>query len=272
GTLTPFDNVKSELGAEFAYAVSAPHVVSEQNLFARRIVGEEFLGTYNFNNTDKYLKEIVNVIVRVAKIVNSGVLVFVPSYLFIENLKKVINRLKEGKENRTNTANGNSDLSTLTFLYESKVSQSEFEALLSCHDTLTRNKNRSSILICVYRGRASEGVDFKDSLARAVIAVGIPYPNVRDTQVMLKREFNDRYKPGSNWYEVQAFRAVNQAVGRVVRHSNDWGSIFFVDTRYKHARNVKMLSRWAYGPDINRFEECEAELEKFVKRNVGRTS
>ncbi|KAG0439549.1 Fanconi anemia group J like protein [Dictyocoela muelleri] len=293
GTLTPFENVKSELGVDFPYSVTAPHVISEKNLFVRRIVGEEFLGTYNFNNTDSYLKEIVNVVVKVARTVNGGVLVFVPSYSFIDNLKRVINRLKEnigGKENKTNTIenkinskyefsdctkngkiakvfNNYDKLDSLTFLYESKVNQNEFETLLSCHETLTKRKNSSSILICVYRGRASEGVDFKDSLARAVIAVGIPYPNVKDTQVMFKREFNDKYKPGSNWYEVQAFRAVNQAIGRVVRHINDWGSIFFVDTRYKHLRNVNMISSWARGPNVNRLEDCENELKVFVKEH-----
>lgn len=44
-------------------------------------------------------------------------------------------------------------------------------------------KNNGSLLIAVYRGRASEGLDFSDNYARAVIAIGIPYPNVKDVQV-----------------------------------------------------------------------------------------
>ena len=41
-------------------------------------------------------------------------------------------------------------------------------------------------MLAVYRGRASEGLDFSDNYARAVIAIGIPYPNIKDIQVILK--------------------------------------------------------------------------------------
>lgn len=44
-------------------------------------------------------------------------------------------------------------------------------------------KNNGALLIAVYRGRASEGLDFSDNYARAVIAIGIPYPNIKDIQV-----------------------------------------------------------------------------------------
>lgn len=46
-------------------------------------------------------------------------------------------------------------------------------------------KNNGALLVAVYRGRASEGLDFSDNYARAVIACGIPYPNVKDAQVRL---------------------------------------------------------------------------------------
>ena len=44
-------------------------------------------------------------------------------------------------------------------------------------------KHNGALLLGVYRGRASEGLDFSDNYARAVIAIGIPYPNVKDIQV-----------------------------------------------------------------------------------------
>jgi Fanconi anemia group J protein len=43
--------------------------------------------------------------------------------------------------------------------------------------------NNGAVLFAVYRGRASEGLDFSDNYARAVIAIGIPYPNLKDVQV-----------------------------------------------------------------------------------------
>lgn len=77
-----------------------------------------------------------------------------------------------------------------------------------------------ALMLAVCRGKVSEGLDFTDNNARAVICVGIPFPNFKDTQVELKRSYNDAKSSsshllkGSEWYEIQAFRALNQALGR----------------------------------------------------------
>ena len=43
----------------------------------------------------------------------------------------------------------------------------------------------------VCRGRLSEGIDFTDDAARCVIIVGIPYPQINDPKVILKKQFLD---------------------------------------------------------------------------------
>ena len=43
---------------------------------------------------------------------------------------------------------------------------------------------------------------------------------------------------GQEWYAQQATRAVNQAMGRVIRHRHDYGAIILADERFK----VKMRS------------------------------
>lgn len=42
-----------------------------------------------------------------------------------------------------------------------------------------------AVLFAVCRGKVSEGLDFADNNARLVIAVGIPYPYLRDTKVTM---------------------------------------------------------------------------------------
>jgi Rad3-related DNA helicase len=44
----------------------------------------------------------------------------------------------------------------------------------------------------VCRGRISEGLDFSDNAARCVVIVGIPYPQVGDARVVLKKDYLDR--------------------------------------------------------------------------------
>ena len=99
----------------------------------------------------------------------------------------------------------------------------------------------------VCRGRISEGLDFSDNAARCVMIVGIPYPQMTDPKVILKKEYLDekvleqRRKAsagtravaqslgGKDWYNQQATKAVNQAIGRVIRHVQDYGSILLFD-------------------------------------------
>jgi Fanconi anemia group J protein len=48
--------------------------------------------------------------------------------------------------------------------------------------------------------------------------------------------------PHSKWYSLQAFRAVNQALGRCIRHLKDYGALFLIDARY--AEKTTSLARW----------------------------
>ena len=98
-------------------------------------------------------------------------------------------------------------------------------------------------MLCVCRGKVSEGIDFTDQMCRAVIFVGVPYPNIKDPNVTQKMSYlNDLNRRtihsefqsirGQQWYELQTMRAVNQAIGRVIRHAKDFGTIYLLDERY----------------------------------------
>ena len=83
-------------------------------------------------------------------------------------------------------------------------------------DTKVENQTEEKggvVLMGVCRGRISEGLDFSDNAARCVIVIGIPYPQMTDPKVILKKDFLDRkfrIKPaggsdfqtlsGKDWY------------------------------------------------------------------------
>ena len=57
---------------------------------------------------------------------------------------------------------------------------------------------------------------------------------------------------GAEWYSQQAHRAVNQAIGRVIRHRFDYGAILFLDSRFGEPRNQIGISKWirpSFEPD-----------------------
>ena len=128
--------------------------------------------------------------------------------------------------------------------------------------------------------QASEGLDFADAKGRAVIITGLPFAPVHDPKVRLKRQYMDDSSSasasasasgtinGSEWYRQQAGRAVNQAVGRVIRHRHDYGAIILCDERFGHPSTIAMLSVWVR-PHVfvhQKFGEAQASLVSFFKR------
>jgi len=157
--------------------------------------------------------------------------------------------------------------------------------------------DRGAVLLAVCRGRASEGIDFSDAKARAVIITGIPYPPLHDPKVKLKRQHLDgrmkdeamaamsrkgssrakqqtKMLSGSDWYVQQAARAVNQAVGRVIRHRFDYGAIILADARFAAARgsssSYSQLSKWLqpYISVASKYGELPRSLAQFYQRNA----
>ncbi|MFS7974257.1 putative DNA helicase [Helianthus anomalus] len=116
------------------------------------------------------------------------------------------------------------------------------EAIDDYMSKLRDTSSNGAVFFAVCRGKVSEGLDFADQAGRAVIVTGIPFALWNDPKVRLKREFLDeqarsqrtgsKVLTGDEWYSQQASRAVNQAVGRVIRHRHDHGAIIFCDERF----------------------------------------
>ena len=130
----------------------------------------------------------------------------------------------------------------------------------------------------VCRGKISEGLDFSDRAARCVLVVGMPYAMFKDPKVVLKQEYlNSKHRKGlshisgRDWYNQECSRAVNQAIGRVIRHINDYGLILLVDKRYGESRNKSERSKWLRERQKNfrTFNEATEEIESFFEEMRG---
>lgn len=128
----------------------------------------------------------------------------------------------------------------------------------------------------------SEGLNFSDDLARCVIMVGMPYPNPKDPELMERMAYYDQCRAsaaaataasstssssaavaaidstpaggggggsshgggGQAYYSNLCMRAVNQSVGRAIRHRNDYATILFADHRYAREPVRRQLPQW----------------------------
>lgn len=112
-------------------------------------------------------------------------------------------------------------------------------------------KENGAVFMAVLRGKVSEGVDFTDMYGRATIIIGVPFAPFRDIKITSKMTYMDgkqvwgkKMLSGSEWYRLDAIRAVNQAIGRVIRHKNDYGAILLCDCRFNEERLKQYLSTW----------------------------
>eukprot|EP00041_Stephanoeca_diplocostata_P028303 m.798483 g.798483 ORF g.798483 m.798483 type:complete len:1269 (+) comp23350_c0_seq2:179-3985(+) len=270
GTLSPLNTFSSELGAQFHHKVEANHVIDASQVW----VGTLSTGMSNrklevtYANTDSlaFQDDIGNIILHICTTVPHGVLVFAPSYLVLD---KLVRRWKTtGLWLSLCQAKG------AVVLEPRGSNKNEFEARIKCYydavagvaprrrrgrggRTVQKSAQKGScvrqgaLFLAVARGKVSEGLDFSDDNARAVISLGIPFPNAKDRQVNLKRDYNNQFckrrgmLSGDLWYESQAFRALNQGLGRCIRHRSDWGAIVIIDCRFAaKQRYSNYLSKW----------------------------
>lgn len=91
------------------------------------------------------------------------------------------------------------------------------------------------MLFCVIGGRLSEGINFSENLARTVIVCGLPFANLHSVEIQEKMKYFDRAENtdltfrGNDYYENLCMKTLNQAIGRAIRHINDYATIILVD-------------------------------------------
>eukprot|EP01028_Stygiella_incarcerata_P003268 TRINITY_DN1642_c0_g1_i1.p1 TRINITY_DN1642_c0_g1~~TRINITY_DN1642_c0_g1_i1.p1 ORF type:complete len:1278 (+),score=391.88 TRINITY_DN1642_c0_g1_i1:69-3902(+) len=274
GTLSPMDSFSSELGSKFPQQLEAAHVIpSDQVTVMSALKGPHGVSMKTvFANSESHAFQdsLGQLLLSVFQTVPGGVLCFFPSYSFMNrmitrwkmtSLWKMFERCKylfeeprgRGAPMFQDVLKGYyeqialciSDQERMDAFYQSRKSEPDSEYLDVIHFQKT-----GAALFAVYRGRVSEGMDFSHDSARAVVAVGIPFANVKDQRIKAKRDYNEKHSASrgllgsSAWYEQQAFRALNQAIGRCIRNVMDYGAIILVDQRFRAETAREKLSRW----------------------------
>ncbi|XP_009362870.2 Fanconi anemia group J protein homolog isoform X1 [Pyrus x bretschneideri] len=307
GTLSPMNSFSSELGLRFGTTLEAPHVIDVESQVWPAVIstgpGNLPLNA-SYKTADEYAFQdaLGKSLEEIFKIVPGGCLVFFPSYKLMGKLCKrwhgtgQWSQLNEKKNLFVEPRGGDQEEfdAVLKGYYDSirKGNKPVFGAKKSANKIAKKSQfaafkcprksnSDGAAFLAVCRGKVSEGIDFSDDNARAVIIVGIPFPNINDIQVVLKQKYNDTHKSsksllsGNEWYCQQAFRALNQAAGRCIRHRFDYGAVILLDERYHKERNTAYVSKWLKKSirHYNNFDTSMEELKSFfsdVKERVSK--
>lgn len=312
GTLSPLPSFQMELGLNFPIQLENNHVIKSDQIFVRvvgkGVSGKELSSKFGRRDDPEYIAELGNTLASLCRNIPGGILVFFPSYGAMET---AIERWGGPASERRSSGGRQSGAAFFAAKRKKKSSKCVFpqvpnhfrtsaetpwqrllarkaivleprttseltDAISEYKRFITTPRSSGAILMGVCRGKISEGIDFSDDMARAVVVTGLPFAPYLDPKVKLKREFLDAARASSNsrpsidggfgngnlpvkveaqrktlsgaeWYNQQAHRAVNQAIGRVIRHRHDYGAILLLDHRFAQVGNKEGLSKWLRG-------------------------
>lgn len=164
-----------------------------------------------------------------------------PSYDYLDSvydqlqksgvLEKITNKKRIFREPRSDSTNPN-ELSV--------------EQILADYTRVIK-RNQGALLLSVVGAKLSEGLNFADDLGRGVVVVGLPYPYVNSPEIQERMSYLDTtLGPGSGaeYYENLCMKAVNQCIGRSVRHIRDYACVYLLDERYARENIRKKLPQW----------------------------
>ena len=226
GTLSPLHELKSSLEIPFSVELQNSHVIGPGQLIGGVALkgpqGNSLNCSYKNRDVEAYLADLGGLLANTVRGVPGGILMAFPSYQQLEKTTFVWRKL--GIYERV--------LSFKPIFIEPRLQSESAEVLSRFIESCSTSSG--AVLLCVCRGKIAEGMDLADSMCRLVIVVGLPFPALMEKKVVLKRNVLDAKSPGagSRWYSTEAMRAVNQVLGRVIRHKDDYGAVILADERF----------------------------------------
>ncbi|CAE7789979.1 CHL1 [Symbiodinium sp. CCMP2592] len=266
GTLTPHAEFTPLLqGRGLPRIFSGIHVVPSEQLLVRFVThgpgGQQLDFRRDRRGSNDMLRELRGVLNTAAASTRGGVVVFFPSFDYLGQVASSFTRGCGGRRVFQETREGSA--------------REEAGGSLLQRVTETIQKEGGAVLFAVSGGKLSEGINFQDDLCRLVLVVGLPYPNASDLALTEKMRFLDAARArgsqglsGREFYSAKCMKAVNQCIGRSIRHARDWAAMLLLDHRYAQKDIAGQLSRWirralgesaAPGP----FPEVQDQLGKF---------
>ncbi|KAH6609131.1 hypothetical protein Trco_002477 [Trichoderma cornu-damae] len=273
GTMSPFQDYKDQLfptlDATKITSLSCGHVIPPGNLCVWTLASSHsesppFEFSFKQRGNREMMAQLGLAILNVCNIVPDGVVVFFPSYGYLDEIVGTWQQHGDGSPQTTWDR-----LQARKSIFRDTKGESSDEVLRDYSQAIlgarpTEGKHTGALLLSVVGGKMSEGINFSDRLGRCVIVIGLPYPNIASPDWKAKLEYIESTtetrltKEGRlrsdaavqakqvarDFYENACMRAVNQSIGRAIRHRGDYAAIILVDRRYGTDRIRSKLPGW----------------------------
>ncbi|OIW11879.1 hypothetical protein TanjilG_25792 [Lupinus angustifolius] len=258
---------------------SCGHIVPPDSIMpiavSRGPSGRSFDFSYSSRSSPDMMRELGLLLCNLVNVVPEGIVVFFPSFDYegkvYENWKSsgILERITKKKRVFREPRN-NMDVESVLKEYKDVIC-----TLSSTNPGVNQASHTGAILLAVVGAKLSEGINLSDGMGRCIIMVGLPYASPSDIELLERIKHiegfrnskstenprlstcNDIYhgdvrggfdilrscsNRGKEYYENLCMKAVNQSIGRAIRHINDYAAILLVDTRYASDSSKRSFS------------------------------
>uniref|UniRef100_A0A8V0YEE1 ATP-dependent DNA helicase DDX11 n=1 Tax=Gallus gallus TaxID=9031 RepID=A0A8V0YEE1_CHICK len=256
GTMQPVADFREQLlsyaGVDPARIVefSCGHVIPPENILPIILCSgpsnQQLEFTYQTRDLPQMMDETGRILCNLCNVVPGGVVCFFPSYDYEKQV--YAHWEKTGLLTR---------LATKKKIFQEPKKANQVEQVLAEYAKCIKRCSQAggqmtgALLLSVVGGKMSEGINFSDDLGRCVIMVGMPYPNIKSPELQEKMTWLDKTMPRSAsqapsrvLIENLCMKAVNQSIGRAIRHQKDYASILLLDHRYARPAILNKLPQW----------------------------
>lgn len=170
--------------------------------------------SFKLRNTPSTIRNYMTLIFSLSQIIPDGMIIFFPSYLFMNEIIAQSNIRDFKKPIFIETVNYKESITALENYKKS------IEA------------GRGGLFLCVARGKVSEGIDFNDAYGRGCLLIGVPFAYTESVIIQQRVRYLTNNLKLSSFLQFDALRHAMQCLGRVIRGKNDYGLIIVADYRY----------------------------------------
>lgn len=236
GTISPLDMYPKMLNFETVVQQSYTMTLDRRSFLPMIVTkGSDQVAIssrFEIRNDPSVVRNYGTLLIEFSKITPDGLVVFFPSYLYMESIIsqwQTMGILDEVWKYKL-------------ILVETPDAQETSLALETYRKACSNG--RGAVLLSVARGKVSEGIDFDHQYGRTVLMIGIPFQYTESRILKARLEFlRDNYQIRENdFLSFDAMRHAAQCLGRVLRGKDDYGVMVLADRRF--ARRKGQLPKW----------------------------
>lgn len=268
GTISPLDMYPKMLNFQTVIEQSYTMTLAKR-LFLPMIVTKGLDQTsissrFEIRNDPSVVRNYGSLLIEFSKITPDGMVVFFPSYLYMESIISMWQNMGVLDE----------VWKFKLILVETPDAQETSLALETYRKACSNG--RGAVLLSVARGKVSEGIDFDHHYGRTVLMIGIPFQYTESRILKARLEFlRDHYQIKENdFLSFDAMRHAAQCLGRVLRGKDDYGIMVLADRRFKNKKGQlpKWIAQALYDSDTNMSTDMALATAKKFLRNSAQPS